>query len=54
MRAGVYVRDKDIIDWGGVNDDLRWWIGGHMDADGCVRMCPVNGLMVRIGKAENG
>ena len=54
MRAGMYVRDKDIIEWGGVNNDLRWWIGGHMDADGCVRMCPVNGLMVRIGKAENG
>jgi hypothetical protein len=54
MRAGVYTLDKHRIDWAEVNEDLRWWIGGQLDSDGCVRMCPVNGLMVRIAKAESG
>ena len=54
MRTGIRATREKHIDWTDVSHDQRWFIGGQLDADGCcVRVCPVNGIMVRITKAEN-
>lgn len=54
LRTGIHATRQSSIDWTPVSEDQRWWIGGQVDADGCVRVCPVNGPMVRVGKAEKG
>ena len=54
LRKGIDAKRESHIDWTDVTDDLRWWIGGQMDGDGCIRICPQNGIMVRIAKAEKG
>lgn len=53
MRASRPFSRERRVDFEKLSDDVKWWIGGQMDGDGCVRVCPINGLTVRIGKAEN-
>ncbi len=35
-----------------LTEDQLWWLGGHFDGDGCVRVCPKE-ITVDIGKAQN-
>lgn len=52
LRTGV----KQVLNikWDTISEDQCWWTGGQIDGDGCCRICPVNGLTVRVGKAESG
>lgn len=52
MAARGFSRERRV-DFGALSDDVKWWIGGQMDGDGCVSVCKINGLLVRVGKAEN-
>lgn len=35
-----------------LTEDQLWWLGGHFDGDGCVRVCPKE-ITVDISKAQN-
>ena len=52
LYAGV--KKNLTIPWDTISEDQRWWVAGVVEGDGCVRVCPVNGLMVRVSQAENG
>lgn len=53
--AGViYQEHKQPINWNKVDDNMRDWIAGNLDADGCVSIDQKHGIRVMIVKAENG
>ena len=55
MLAGIVKQDRtQPIEWDRISDDLRWWIGGQHDSDGCTTVDYNHGPRVMVVKAENG
>lgn len=49
----VCEREDISMDWNNISEDVRWWVGGNFDGDGCVGLYKATNLAVVIGKAEN-
>lgn len=55
MLAGIVKPDKaPPISWDRISDALRYWVGGHNDADGCITLDYKHGPRVMVTKADNG
>lgn len=55
MIAGViYQENKETIDWNNLDDNMRDWVGGEFDSDGCISIDRKHGVRIMMVKAENG